>query len=93
MVSVTIRVDENVRQQLKFIAAKTGKTQYELANQFLIEGIKNYKIEVEPMTIEEIEKLLEHDQPEGNGLKELDGIIEKDNHSDAVQLKKDTYKL
>ena len=41
---------------------------------------------------EEIEALLEHDKPEGNGLDELDGIIELDYPTNALKLTKENYK-
>lgn len=90
--ATTIRVDENVKKQLKIKAAETGKSQYELANKYILEGLKNDKTPCDTMTIEEIEALLEHDKPEGNGLDELDGIIELDYPTNALKLTKENYK-
>ena len=41
-------------------------------------------------SISEIEKILSHDKPEGNGLSKIDGIFEFDN-TNAVELKKSQY--
>lgn len=92
--ATTIRVDENVKKQLKIKAAETGKSQYELANKYILEGLKNDKTPCDTMTIEEIEALLEHDKPEGNKLlNEIDGTIDTGEITDSVKLKKDSYKI
>lgn len=45
-----------------------------------------------PITsISEIEKLLSHDKPEGNGLSKIDGLFNFDNPKNAVELKKSQY--
>ena len=92
--ATTIRVNENVKKQLKIKAAETGKSQYELANKYILEGLKNDKTPCDTMTIEEIEALLKHDNPKGNKLlNEIDGTIDTGEITDSVKLKKDSYKI
>ena len=43
-------------------------------------------------TIEEIKKLLDYDCPQGNGLDKISGIIEFDEPTNSVELKKQAYK-
>lgn len=42
-------------------------------------------------SISEIEKLLSHDKPEGNGLSKIDGLFKFENSKNAVELKKSQY--
>jgi len=45
------------------------------------------------MTLDQIEQYLDHDKPEGDTvLDELDGIIHSDVITNAVDLKKNSYK-
>ena len=45
------------------------------------------------MTLDQIEKFLEYDKPEGdNVLDELDGIVHSDVITNSVDLKKNSYK-
>lgn len=91
--ATTIRVDENIKKQLKIKAAETGKSQYELANKYILEGLKNDKTPCDTMTIEEIEALLKHDNPKGNpALNRLAGAIKTDEKTNSVELKKNSYK-
>ena len=59
----TIRIDKELQRQLKLKSAETGKTQLELANQYILDGLKkdNYS-ETPAMSLDEIEKLLKHDK-------------------------------
>ena len=92
--ATTIRVNENVKKQLKIKAAEIGKSQYELANKYILEGLKNDKTPCDTMTIEEIEALLKHDNPKGNKLlNEIDRTIDIDEITDSVKLKKDSYRI
>lgn len=92
--ATTIRVNENVKKQLKIKAAEIGKNQYELANKYILEGLKNDKTPCDTMTIEEIEALLKHDNPKGNKLlNEIDGTIDTGEITDSVKLKKDSYRI
>ncbi len=43
-------------------------------------------------SLEEIKKLLDYDCPQGNGLDKISGIIEFDEPTNSVDLKKQTYK-
>ena len=90
----TIRIDKNLQQQLKVKSAETGKSQLDLANQYILEGLKNDKTPAKPaMTLEEIEKLLKHDLPEGDETsKQLIGIAESPIQTNALELKKTSYK-
>ena len=39
----TIRLDKEIQKQLKLRSAETGKSQLELANQYILEGLRNNK--------------------------------------------------
>jgi len=88
--ATTIRIDENIKQQLKLKSAQTGISQLDLANKYILNGLKkdstpNKKV----MTLDQIEQYLDHDKPEGDTvLDELDGIIHSDVITNAVDLKK-----
>ena len=43
-------------------------------------------------SLEEIKKLLDYDCPQGNELDKISGIIEFDEPTNSVDLKKQTYK-
>ena len=92
--ATTIRIDENIKQQLKLKSAQTGISQLDLANRYILNGLKedstpNKKV----MTLDQIEKVLEYDKPEGdNVLDELDGIVHSDVITNSVDLKKNSYK-
>lgn len=92
--ATTIRIDENIKQQLKLKSAQTGISQLDLANKYILNGLKkdstpNKKV----MTLDQIEQYLNHDKPEGDTvLDELDGIIHSDVTTNAVDLKKNSYK-
>ncbi len=92
--ATTIRIDENIKQQLKLKSAQTGISQLDLANKYILNGLKkdstpNKKV----MTLDQIEQYLDHDKPEGDTvLDELDGIIHSDVITNAVDLKKNSYK-
>jgi hypothetical protein len=92
--ATTIRINEDIKQQLKLKSAQIGISQLDLANEYILKGLKeetrpNKKV----MTLDQIEKFLEHDKPEGDTiLDELDGIIHSDTVTDAVELKKNSYK-
>lgn len=63
--ATTIRINEDVKQQLKLKSMTTGISQYNLANKYIIEGIKNDNTPNKPIkTIEEIEKILDYDKKE-----------------------------
>ena len=93
MVITTIRIDKELQQQLKLKSAETGKSQLDLANQYILDGLKNDKTPSTPtMSLEEIEKLLKYDLPEGDEISEkLTGIAESPNKTNAVELKKSAY--
>ncbi len=39
----TIRIDKDLQQQLKMKSAETDKSQLDLANQYILEGLKTIK--------------------------------------------------
>ena len=93
--ATTIRINEDIKQQLKLKSAQTGISQLDLANEYILDGLKrdtnpNKKV----MTLEEIEKFLDYDKPEGdNILDELDGIVHSETITNSVDLKKNSYKM
>lgn len=63
--ATTIRINEDVKEQLKLKSTITGISQFNLANKYIIEGIKNDNTPNKPIkTIEEIEKILDYDKKE-----------------------------
>lgn len=92
--ATTIRINEDIKQQLKLKSAQTGISQLDLANEYILNGLKEDKRpNKKVMTLDQIEKFLEHDKPEGDTiLDELDGLVHSDIVTDAVELKKSSYK-
>lgn len=87
--ATTVRIDEDVKHQLKIKSAELGVKQIDLINKYVIEGIKRDSTPDKPApTIEELEKLLNHDNPQGNGLDKLCGIIDNDEIVEEVEEKK-----
>ena len=61
--ATTICINEDVKQQLKLKSVETGINQINLANRYIIEGIKNSTTPNKPIkTIEEIEEILDSDK-------------------------------
>ena len=74
--STTIRINEDVKQLLKIKSAELGVKQQDLLNRYVIEGIKRDSTPNKPvMPLEELEKILKHDNPKGNNLKKFQGIV------------------
>lgn len=94
MMITTIRIDKDLQQQLKLKSAETGKSQLELANKYILDGLKNDNTPEKPkMSLDEIEALLSHDLPEGDEISEkLVGLAESPVKTNAVDLKKSSYK-
>ncbi|RAP52712.1 MAG: hypothetical protein BZ137_08200 [Methanosphaera sp. rholeuAM130] len=84
--ATTIRIDENIKQQLKLKSAQTGISQLDLANKYILNGLKEDNApKKKVMTLDQIEKYLAHDKPEGdNVLDKLDGIVHSDVITDSV---------
>ena len=90
--TTTVRINEDVKQQLKIHSAKVGIKQIDLLNKYVIEGIKKDRAsEKQTMSLEEVEKLLIHDKPTGNNLDKIDGLIKFDKPTNSVQLKRNNY--
>lgn len=91
--TTTIRLNENIKELLKLKSAETGISQLELANKYILKGLKEDTTpKKEVMSLEEIEKLLDHDKVNGdNLLDELDSTVHSDIQTDAVKLKKEAY--
>lgn len=86
--ATTIRINEDIKQQLKIKSAELGVTQMDLLNRYIIEGLKRDSTPKKPTpTIDELEKLLKHDNPQGNVLNKLRGIIDNDEIIDEVEEK------
>ena len=91
--SNNLRIDENIKHLLKLKSDSTGISQYDLANKYILEGLKKDKRSKPTMTIDEIDKFLEHDKPEGDDILErLCGIVSCDKVTDSVEMKKNAYK-
>ena len=89
--ATTIRINEDVKQQLKIQSAKLGVKQIDLVNRYVIEGIKR-DTPANIKSIEDIERLLSYDKPEGNNLKSFVNLIDNDEPIDSVEEKKSAYR-
>ena len=91
----SIEIDENLKMRLDARSKRTGFSEHDLVNSYIFHGLnEDEKYECEGgMTPEEIFELLEHDLPEGDWVSnELMGLIETEYLTNAVKLKKDSYK-
>lgn len=89
--ATTVRINEEVKHQLKIQSAKLGVKQIDLVNRYVIEGIKRDTPKNPIKSIEEIEKLLSHDKPEGNNLKNFANLVD-DEVIDPVEEKMSSYR-
>ena len=89
--ATTIRINEDVKQQLKIQSAKLGVKQIDLVNRYVIEGIRRDTL-VNIKSIVDIERLLSYDKPEGNNLKSFVNLIDNDEPIDPVEEKKSAYR-
>ena len=72
-IATTIRINKDVKQRLKLQSIETGISQLDLANRYIIEGIKYDNTPKKPIkTIEELEKILKHDKNEYENPKKID---------------------
>ena len=91
----SIEIDENLKMRLDARSKRTGFSEHDLVNSYIFHGLnEDEKYECEGgMTPEEIFELLDHDLPEGDWVSnELVGLIETEYLTNAVKLKKDSYK-
>ena len=89
----TIRIDEDVKQLLKIKSAELGIKQKDLLNRYVIEGIKRDSTLNKPVkTLNELEKILKHDNPKGNNLNKFSGIVSEGEMIDSVEEKRKAYK-
>ena len=90
----TIRINKDLQQMLKVKSAETGLSQLDLANKYILNGLKNDNTPKKPsMSLEEIEKLLTNDLPEGDEVSEnLTDLVDNTIETDAVELKKSAWK-
>ena len=89
----TIKINKDLQQQLKLKSVEQGVTQIDLANRYILEGLKSDSTPNKPtMSLEDIEKLLNHDKPEGNNLKKLNGLITTEDEKDYVTFEKENVR-
>lgn len=101
-VTTSVRMSKETKQRLKLLSAKIGKSQAELIDKYVKEGLKidedKLNAEKTSYNIEEIKNILmedvEEDKQKGiinnkKSLKDIAGIIELDYSTDSVQLKKE----
>ena len=91
----TLDIDENLKRRLETRSKKTGFSEHYLLNSYIFHGLNEdgkYECE-EGMTPEEIFEILDHDLPEGDWVSnELAGLVESKYITNAIKLKKDSYK-
>lgn len=91
--TTTIRINEDVKQQLKIKSAELGVKQQDLLNRYVIEGIERDSTPNKSvMTLDELENLLKHDNPKGNNLKKFSGIVPDGEIIDSVEEKRKVYR-
>jgi len=91
--TTTVRINEKVKQQLKIKCAELGVKEIDLVNRYIIEGIKRDTIPKKSvMNLDNLEKILKHDNPKGNNLKEFVGIVTNEKEIDPVEEKRKSYK-
>lgn len=91
--ATTVRINEDVKQQLKIKSAELGVKQIDLLNRYVIEGIKrDSESKDSVMSIDEIESLLLYDKPEGNNLKGFVDLVDSNEIVDEVMEKKESYR-
>lgn len=91
----TLDIDEDLKRRLEARSKKTGFSEHDLVNSYIFHDLnEDEKYECEGgMTPEEIFEILDHDLPEGDWVSnELMGLIETEYLTNAVKLKKDSYK-
>lgn len=66
-----------------------GVKQQELLNRYVIEGIKRDSTPNKTFkTLDEVEKILKHDNPKGNNLRKFSGIVPDGEMIDSVEKKR-----
>ena len=90
--ATTVRINEDVKQQLKIKSAELGVKQIDLLNRYVIEGIKRDSVVKPTKSIEEIEKSMIYDKPEGNNLAEFAGLTDSGVVTDEVFEKRQSYR-
>ena len=91
--ATTVRINEDVKQQLKIKCVELGAKQIDLVNRYILEGIKRDTTPKKPvMGLDDLEKILKHDTPKGNNLKEFVGIVSGGEEIDAVEEKRKAYR-
>lgn len=93
IMATTVRINEDVKQQLKIKSAELGVSQFDLLNRYVIEGIKRDTTPKKPvMSLDQLEKLLKHDNPKGNNLQKFSGIVPDGEVFDPVEDKRKAYR-
>jgi len=91
--ATTIRINEDIKQLLKLKSVETGITQLDLANKYILKGLKEDDTPNKVRSISDIEAMLSFDKPEGDiNLKKLDGVSHSEVPSNSVDLKKSSYR-
>lgn len=91
----TLDIDEDLKRRLETRSKKTGFSEHDLLNSYIFPGLnEDEKYECEGgMAPEEIFEILDHDLPEGDWVSnELAGLVESKYITNAIKLKKDSYK-
>ena len=87
-----LKVSDDLKHQLELRSNETGISQLDLVNKYISKGLKEDKSK-KHMSKEEINKLLTHDNPSGrSSLDGMKGIIDLGYKTDAIHLKKESYK-
>lgn len=90
--TTTVRINEDIKQQLKIKSAELGIKQIDLLNRYVIEGIKRDTTHKQVMSLDQLEKLLKHDNPNGNNLQKFSGIVPDGEIIDPVEEKRKVYR-
>lgn len=89
--ATTIRINEDVKQLLKLKSVETGITQLDLANKYILKGLKEDDTPTSIMSISDIEAMLFFDKSEvDKNLEKLDGVSHSDVPTNSFELKKNS---
>ena len=89
----SVSINEELKEKLIIKSIELGVKQIDLVNRYVLEGLKKDSVfEKSAPTIEELEKLLKHDNPNGNHFKDIVGIVDTDEVIDEVEEKRSSWR-
>lgn len=88
-----VSINEELKEELIIKSVELGVKQIDLVNRYVLEGLKRDSIKKKPApTIEKLEKLLKHDNPNGNHFENIVGIVDSEEIVDEVEEKRSAWR-